>query len=685
MSSDSELIILRQLLLREQAFFDIENQQTKVNEKDSFNSIQHLIHTTRTVYSLHLSLLEQLRKGIVLNFPDIGQPPKDNSNAQFKRALQISVSSVYSSIQELAKNIQKFLDENPALDTYIAFSFLPALFSCFWSKEEAYRFNDLIFEISEKYHHSLVKVVLVHPAFFVFLSSIQSDAQRLLNSQQYSLDDILNLFKSRQFLFPASIKDMISKAKKPAQFFLEHILEPLLMSPSFYGLVPPNEFRNFKSVVKEFNDVDENKMNDFIDSFINQECTIQSQPSEADLTSAIAANDQFLYFLKMDCQIVQMMADTDTFKAASLDNMAVIQINAKRITPLPQTKQGDSSSEEDPFETILRSLVLQFDVFHQSNNIIEIFDSALTFHAGASRLQLELQLDEFKQMKKQRDAPDDVSYYINILTSAYELRMKHRRATLSNSMRNDLLKVQHLQCTQAIQYLIQSRDMNFFYTWEKEIHPFDTIEADIPDICTNKKNFPAVYKTLISMFMQFSEEKKFGIKKEQCIPIVYNKVTQIITLSEFMKYNPKLTEIDEKIHDMIRSNKDSLFGNNQLPFLKAFQENPDLMGLSADHLKRAFEENSIIPIAEWIDKALNAIINILSFQGYTEIGGDHWLPMTLLLFLHVNPSKIASVASYLHQFLLELPDSFPVSQSVNYNVTMIYSAFSYFQAELEKY
>ena len=70
MSTDSELGILRQLLHREQAFFDIEQQQAKLFEKDSFNSIKNLIFQTRKVYSLHLSVLEQAKTGVPKEIPD---------------------------------------------------------------------------------------------------------------------------------------------------------------------------------------------------------------------------------------------------------------------------------------------------------------------------------------------------------------------------------------------------------------------------------------------------------------------------------------------------------------------------------------------------------------------------------------------------------------------------------------
>jgi hypothetical protein len=79
------------------------------------------------------------------------------------------------------------------------------------------------------------------------------------------------------------------------------------------------------------------------------------------------------------------------------------------------------------------------------------------------------------------------------------------------------------------------------------------------------------------------------------------------------------------------------------------------------------------------------MINLLSFQGHREIGADHWLPITLMLFIYVNPPRIASAMQYMHNFLLTLSDGNPVSQSQEYNVTMAHSAAAYFAHELQQW
>jgi hypothetical protein len=110
---------------------------------------------------------------------------------------------------------------------------------------------------------------------------------------------------------------------------------------------------------------------------------------------------------------------------------------------------------------------------------------------------------------------------------------------------------------------------------------------------------------------------------------------------------------------MIEKNSDQLYTRNAQPFLQAFKNNPELMGLSASHLRDVFAQETPIAIAMSIDRALTAMIHLLNFQGYKEIGADHWLPITLMLFIHVNPPRIASVG----QYNLTLSDGNPVSRS----------------------
>ncbi|KAH0789984.1 hypothetical protein GPJ56_006111 [Histomonas meleagridis] len=680
MSSDSDLGILRQLLHREQAFFDIEQQQAKSFEKDSYNSIKNLIFQTRKVYSLHLSVLEQHQTGTPRDIPDLMTMSNNlphGFSAIHQRTFQTMTASLLGDPKKFAELLSKYIDENPESENLIVFSLIPALFSCLWSQEEATRFVELLLSFDPKYYPSFTRLLIVHPSFFVFLSSIQSEANRLLNSDDLSFSSIIALLQSITFLFPSSIHYLLSKVPDPTKFFYDCILEPLLKNPALYGLVPSSETRTFSSLCEN---PDMEQVASLVDILVKQTNTIQMQPVESSLSSVLSGKEQLIYLLRDDCKILKLITNSDVVPP---EDDGVYQVPFKRSIPQPTVTKTDSTDDSDPFEALLRTLVIQLDVAHAGKDIIDTLDAALMLHAGASRLKFELRLDEFKQMKKQKNAPDDVSYYVQLLTSAYEQRMKHRKATLSNSTTSDVFKVQNLQSSQAVNFLLRTRQMAFFNTW-CDTGVFDNIESQYSELCTNNKTFSQTYKSLITSFIQFAEEKKFSTTKDQYVPIVYNRLTQKITLSLFRSYHPELVKLDDDIHNMIENHRDFLYSRNSLPFLQAFKDDPQLMGLSAQHLERAFLEDSVIPIAEWIDRALTALIHVLSFQGYKEIGADHWLPMTLILFIHVNPPKIASVAAYMHHCLLTLTDNTPISQSIEYNMTMTHSASEYFKNELQK-
>ena len=677
-----ELGILRQLLHREQAFFDIEMQQAKLFEKDSYDSIRNLIFLTRQVFSLHLSVLEQNNSGTPIDVPDLAQLTKvlpQGFTTTQQRAFQNAILEIKDGSQkDLASKITDYIDSNPESENYIVFSLLPALYSCLWSQEESNSFIDLLLCFSPRLRPSMTRLLLVHQSFFVFLSSIQTDAGAAL-LEKAPLQTILNLIKSRSFLFPSTLRTLMSRTEDPVEFFIECIMKPLFLKPSLYGLVPSSEKGSFEYLIPS---IEENKSDviELVQFLKDSTNTIQMLPVESQLASVLLNNEQLIYLFKSDCKILVGITKTE-IEVPEADG--VFQIPCKRQISVPQ-QQTTQESSSDPFEALLRSLVIQLDVSRAGPNIIDTLENALTLHAGASRLQYELKLDEFKQMKAQNNAPDDVSYYVNLLTTAYDERMKHRKATLSNSTTSDVFKVQHLQGTQALNFLLQTRQMTFFNMWDTG-DVFTISDDEMKELCTKSSAFYQKYKELIQKFTEFATQHKLTIKTDQFVPIVYNRLTHIVTLSEFRKYNPDLVKIDEDMHNMIRDHKADLYASNQLPFLQAFKDDPSLMGLAAQHLKHAFDEDSAIPIAEWIDRSLSALIHVLSFQGFKEIGADHWLPMTLILFIHVNPEKIASVAAYMHHVLLSLNDYSPVSQSVEYNVTMTHSTSQYFQKELKKY
>ena len=682
-SDDSDLGTLRHLLHREQAFFDIEHQQVKLFEKDSFESIRSLIFTTRKVYSLHLSVIDSSdTQSDVPDLATLTQSLPSGYSATIQREFQTEVGKLLSDLSLLSKRSDELLVSHPELANTLVFSFLPALFSCLWSLEETGRFIDFVLQLDKAHWQTMTRVLIVHPTCFVYLSSLQSEALRLL-AQPVEPAQIIELFKSRAFLFPVALKMMIKKVENKGEFFLQNVLVPVLTKPALYGLLPSTETRTFEGVCEKF---DSEIVQQLVDFVLEQEHTIQMQPSEGDLASVLGSHEQLIYLLKDDCAVLQATCNMDL---PTIENEGVYQVTHKRSMARSGSRDQLKMAklvDADPFEALLRSLVIQLDVAHAGKDIIDTLESALMLHAGASRLQFELRLDEFKQMKRQREAPDDVQYYVELLTKAYEQRMKHRKETLSNSTASDLFKVQHLQSSQAVQFLQKTRQMMIFNAWAtQEDGPFENTASMVAELCSNPESFRNEYKRLIQSFTAFMEQRKVKLARDQYIPIVYNKLTQIVSLSEFRKHKPELLEADAAVSRMIESSREQLYANNSQSFLVTFKENPQLMGLSAEHLRRAFDEDSVIPIAEGIDRALNALIHVLSFQGYKEIGADHWLPMTIVLFIHVNPPGVVSLAEYMFQFLLTLPDYNPISQSLEYNVTMARSTATYLQTEASKF
>ena len=97
MNSETDLGILRQLLHREQAFFDVEEQQAKLSKTNLFDSIKKLIFETRKVFSLHLSIIEEAKTGDLLQFPDLTIPSNCSFFFQFSCNPSISINNYFSS------------------------------------------------------------------------------------------------------------------------------------------------------------------------------------------------------------------------------------------------------------------------------------------------------------------------------------------------------------------------------------------------------------------------------------------------------------------------------------------------------------------------------------------------------------------------------------------------------------
>ena len=402
--SDSDLGLLRQQLHREQAFFDIELQQAKLFEKDSFDSIKSLIFITRKVYSLHLSILEQFNSQSQKNVSDVPDLsilsktlPKDFSPTH-QRTFQAAINNIISDLSKTAQVISEFIKNHPEKQNYIVFSLLPALFSCLWSQEESLRFCEFFLHLDPEVYSSISRVFLVNPSFFVFLSSIQTDAVHLISSDSPHLSSLLALFQSRSFLFPASVRQLLSRIENPTKFFIDCILTPLLKSPSLYGLVPSMENRSFENMISEI-ESQSSEISVLVNELKSSDSTIQMQPSEVTLASVIKAHEQLIYLFLIDTSLIQELTGLDL---PSFSTEGVYPISAKKPSlsqnqdsVAPTTK--NDQEKEDPLEALLRSLVIQLDISRAGANIEDTLDSALMLHAGASRLQFELRIDEFKQ------------------------------------------------------------------------------------------------------------------------------------------------------------------------------------------------------------------------------------------------------------------------------------------------
>jgi hypothetical protein len=675
----SDLGSLRALLDREQAFFQIEHQQSRIFERTSFESIKSLIFATRKVFSLHLSIIEHARTNTPIDALDLATAPPlvfAASYSSTSKPFQPEVAPFLSNLKPLADKLSDFIVQNPTSENWVVFSLLPAFFSCLWSVEETDVFIDFFLCLQPQFHRSVSRLLLVHPSTFVYLSAIRSG---LVNLADTSLHEILDLFTQRGFLLPFAFRRLLADLPNPTQFLIECVLTPLLKDPSLYGLLPATDTRTFENL---YTAIDRAAVDRFLEAARAIPPGIQMQPTQGSLRTVLSAHEQQIYLFRQDCLIVRQLT-ASSIDVPDQEGFCAVPFKRKG-QKADLIRPAESIVEEDPFETLLRNLVLQLDV-HPHPTILDTLNSALMIYSGRSRLQVELSLDDFRQMKKQRNAPDDLSYYIQLLTAAYENRMKHRTDTLSNWTISNVFNVQRLQSSQAAQFVTTKRQMMFFTRWATFEGPFAGIEAKVPEFCRNPATFKSEYKSLLSQFQQYSDSLKLGLTLGQYCPIVYNRLTEMMTLTKFRESDPELVRKDERIHEMIEKDREELYARNAQTFLQAFKDNPELMGLSASHLRKAFSRETPIAIARYIDRALTAMIHLLSFQGYKEIGADHWLPITLMLFIHVNPPRIASVRQYMHNFLLTLSDGNPVSQSQEYNVTMADSAGAYFTHELQKW
>jgi len=260
------------------------------------------------------------------------------SSCSSKYLLTISDVLFKSDIKITSGMISHYLEEHEEKTNYIVFSLLPALFSCLWSQEETERFIEFFLLLNPKFYKTVSRILLVNPSFFVFLSSIQTDAIHLINKEEGSkLNELLELFESRSFLFPGSVRELLSRINQPKEFFIESILKPLLEKPALYGLLPFMETRTFNLMKEEINK-EEEKINKLVEQLKGSGSTIQMQPSENTLKSVLKAHEQLIYLLLSDTIILE---DICHIELSQFTTEGLYQIPAKRVTINKETDEED--------------------------------------------------------------------------------------------------------------------------------------------------------------------------------------------------------------------------------------------------------------------------------------------------------------------------------------------------------
>jgi hypothetical protein len=668
---------IRQRLLQEKAFFTIEKQQASEVEKKSYESIKSLIFLTRNIFSLHLSITKQFKnEQFFYNEIEVSQTNSASLSGPIQKQFHEIIQSYLSNPSAFAQSIESFLLNNSEYEQEVIFSLIPAFYSSFWSQEEYERFYQF-FQNLTTFQFSFSKLFISHPSFYIFFSSFQNVLHGNLN-QVFDLMIILNLVKARCFLFPSYFRNILINHPEPLNFFVNYFLHPLLTFPSLYGLVEAHDETSLVFLIKDIpNYVD--AIQDILQLLQKSDEFIQVLPSESTFERIISDNTQLLYFFRTDLILLCKISGRNIDIPQNLD---FFQISYRKVFSCAKTSTENDSSIS--LESLLRDLVIQLDISKLCQNIIETLKFALSFHASASKLALELNLDDFKHIKDQSNAPDDNQYYIQLLEDAYESRQNTRRGILSTSTTNNIFKVQILQCNRAIQFLQQIRQINCLRNWNQN-ELFNTLVSRAQTLFGNPSEFKAIFSLLTSTFSNFCKQISFQFSLREDMKLIYSKMTQILNLKEFRLHFPQFVEVDNKIKYMIENYSGQLLEKITDKALQTFISHPEIMDLSRYDLLTSFQENSVIPICLKIDKALNSLSHLLSFQGITEIGADQIFPLTIILYIYSNPPSICTVAEYLKRCFLSLESENPFPQTLQYNATQSFTVYEHFKNHLKDY
>jgi hypothetical protein len=164
----------------------------------------------------------------------------------------------------------------------------------------------------------------------------------------------------------------------PAPFLIECVLTPLFKDPSLYGLLHATDTRTFESLLVV---IDRAAVDRFFDAVRARPPGIQMWPTQGSLMSVLSAHKQQIYFFRQDCIIVRQRTAC-AIDVPDQEGFCAVPFKRKG-QKADLVKPADTAIEEDPFETLLRNFVLQFDV-HLHPTILDTRDSALMIYSGRS-------------------------------------------------------------------------------------------------------------------------------------------------------------------------------------------------------------------------------------------------------------------------------------------------------------
>jgi hypothetical protein len=212
---------------------------------------------------------------------------------------------------EFAKSIESFLNDNPNDENFIVFSLIPAIYSSFWCHEEYQNFWQLFNSLSVK-QISFARLFIAHPSLHIFFSSFQENLLKIDSDKIHDLSTILDLIKNQCFLFPSFFKNLFTTHSDPSQIFIDFFLIHILLSPSLYGLVSPYHNISFDNLIKDI-PAHRKTIDSIIEILRHCDCSSQFLPVESSVEKIVSENDQYIYFLRNDLNLLSKISKRSFF------------------------------------------------------------------------------------------------------------------------------------------------------------------------------------------------------------------------------------------------------------------------------------------------------------------------------------------------------------------------------------